>query len=38
MYTKATRCNKGPTKSNDISSTFNSLGKMFNQRTLDLDE
>jgi len=26
-YTQDTRCNKGPTQSNDISSTFNSLGK-----------
>ena len=25
--TNDTRCNKGPTQSNDISSTFNSLGK-----------
>ena len=32
-YTKDTRCNKGHTKSYDISSTFYSLGEMFNQRT-----
>ena len=32
-YTKDTRGNKGPTTSNAISATFNSLGKMFHQRT-----
>ena len=27
LYTKDTRCNKGPTQSNDIRTTLNSLGK-----------